>query len=1033
MTAPLLLDFLLKGVAVLAIATLVVQCMRRSSAAARHLLWTCALTAALILPLASVILPAWRVLPQWMDAEAVVATPEEPVDTPQGLPLALPSRTAQPASAPQLPLTSSESVVPTDDPKVVDVQPSPTNTAPDLTVPPPAPIVPRPTPPAPPIEGSSEATSAPTPFPWVTLWWVGLLFMLLPLALSAFSLFRLERRSKRLTTGPLSSLVAELSRELNLGRNVRLLLGPNDAMPMVWGFWRNRLLLPKEATTWPEDTLRTVLLHELSHLNRRDPLTLCLSHLSLALHWPNPFAWLALRGVRMECEQAADDAVLRSGVRPSDYATDMLSLSEQCRPLLLKGAAMSMARPSTVTKRISAVLERGRNRRQLAIRVCVLTTLTALLLALPLAMLQAVVIAQEEKKKDEVAASFEEQTKAYLALQNDPYTKERAQALKELHEKILKHDPEKLIEFGQSLEPNTAASFISGGMAALARRDESDLNALVKRVNAMKIVVHRESSASSVVTAVAEKDPALAVSLIPKFMLRSEVRQAAEAYLYEDLIVRDPVAAAPFIAARPRNRITGIALRAACAYWGARDLIACLNWARTLPVLEDRRFCRHAAIHAYARKKPKEIVTTLQGIQEEGSTQSAWMATPPQLRGPVLLTAYDSLRGSDAEAVEPWLASLPKDGSVPENWLKTKRPAKRATIDDALKLPEASEKREEIIHQRLNEMVRKDPKRALELSLHLPTRRRNNVAHSAAQNLIKTDLDAAVAFFDKHPSKYAVTNGNAFVDTYSALARRDLRAAEKVLAFANDPRCRTAAGSLRQAALAALLVHDSPERAYKEASKLGEGYVRAICRSWLNTNRVGFLEWMKLSKKNRVQGLVALISETSEPAPFTAAKYITELDALGYHDPSYHWRWAISKIFSQMLRQDEKHALKWAKELKSKEFTVPTWFGVARHIGKSDPDAAAKWISTLPAGSGRKAAAQGFFESQVGDQRVYGSPFSIGSSAFKADSFGKPKEKAAIETVAQMKPKHHDSVRLVLKALELEEETHQRILKSFAK
>jgi len=186
----------------------------------------------------------------------------------------------------------------------------------------------------------------------------------------------------------------------------------------------------------------------------------------------------------MEGEQAADDAVLRSGVRPSDYATDMLSLGEQCRPHLLKGTALSMARPGTVAKRISAVLEKGRNRGRLASRVCVLTTLTALLLALPLAMLQTI-IAQEEEQ--ESAATFEEQTKAYLGLQQAPYRnyKERNEELAKLRQEILKHDPEKIITFGHSLDPKTGEKFISGAMAILARENGSNLNVLVRQVNEM--------------------------------------------------------------------------------------------------------------------------------------------------------------------------------------------------------------------------------------------------------------------------------------------------------------------------------------------------------------------------------------------------------------------------------------------------------------------------------------------------------------------------------------------------------------------
>src|SRR5579864_1259675 len=51
----------LKSSAVLAVAWLVALALRRRSAAMRHLAWTAALAAVLVLPLFSVSLPAWRV------------------------------------------------------------------------------------------------------------------------------------------------------------------------------------------------------------------------------------------------------------------------------------------------------------------------------------------------------------------------------------------------------------------------------------------------------------------------------------------------------------------------------------------------------------------------------------------------------------------------------------------------------------------------------------------------------------------------------------------------------------------------------------------------------------------------------------------------------------------------------------------------------------------------------------------------------------------------------------------------------------
>jgi hypothetical protein len=61
MTAVLLIQLAFKASAVLALAWVVVACMRGASASARHLVWTIGLVATLALPLVRVIGPTWQV------------------------------------------------------------------------------------------------------------------------------------------------------------------------------------------------------------------------------------------------------------------------------------------------------------------------------------------------------------------------------------------------------------------------------------------------------------------------------------------------------------------------------------------------------------------------------------------------------------------------------------------------------------------------------------------------------------------------------------------------------------------------------------------------------------------------------------------------------------------------------------------------------------------------------------------------------------------------------------------------------------
>lgn len=60
----------LKGFALLALALAAVFCMRRNSAAARHLTLCLALASLLLLPLLSWTLPRFRVLPNWLSVHS---------------------------------------------------------------------------------------------------------------------------------------------------------------------------------------------------------------------------------------------------------------------------------------------------------------------------------------------------------------------------------------------------------------------------------------------------------------------------------------------------------------------------------------------------------------------------------------------------------------------------------------------------------------------------------------------------------------------------------------------------------------------------------------------------------------------------------------------------------------------------------------------------------------------------------------------------------------------------------------------------
>jgi len=127
--------------------------------------------------------------------------------------------------------------------------------------------------------------------------------------------------------------------------------------PVVVGVLRPIVLLPTSSGAWSEERLQAVLVHERSHVRHHDGLALLIAQLVCALYWFQPLAWLSRSRLRRECELAADEAVIATGLRATSYAQHLLEIARGLVPVA--GIAMA-ARPSELSRRIQVLLSRDR-------------------------------------------------------------------------------------------------------------------------------------------------------------------------------------------------------------------------------------------------------------------------------------------------------------------------------------------------------------------------------------------------------------------------------------------------------------------------------------------------------------------------------------------------------------------------------------------------------------------------------------------------------------------------------------------------
>jgi len=345
-----LLDASMKGAVILVLAALLMLAMRRSCAAARHLVWFLALMSLALLPALSVALPAWHLpfLPELTSGQP----PGEDLE-PQaretamayGADLKLPADRGVAGSA-LLPAALSEAA------------PS-TGAAPasaggralaDIDV-----------------AGGSVAPGPVWPAVIVGIHAVGAAVVLGVILASVLATRRIVKRARPVTGDSLwGKALAELWNAGAHRQRVTLVDSPSAAVPFVWGFVRPFLVVPCASAEWPTDRIRAVLLHELGHVARRDCLTQMLALFVGALHWFNPLVWVAVRRMRRERERACDDRVLNAGLTPSRYARHLFHIAELFGTHRYAAiAAVAMAQKSGLEGRVRAVLDKTRSRRTL--------------------------------------------------------------------------------------------------------------------------------------------------------------------------------------------------------------------------------------------------------------------------------------------------------------------------------------------------------------------------------------------------------------------------------------------------------------------------------------------------------------------------------------------------------------------------------------------------------------------------------------------------------------------------------------------
>jgi len=192
---------------------------------------------------------------------------------------------------------------------------------------------------------------------------------------------------KRLcSNSELIDLLEDCKSDAGVTAPIVLVLTSSVSTPILLGCLRPRILLPQVLVdSVSRKQLRSILLHELAHFRSADIPINWLFGFAMAIHWFNPFVYLASRRWRIYCEIAADAAALR-WMRPDarvDYGEALIIALGQTHETSIPQGALALGESFESLKERIRLVGSGGGRARMATLVAMVSVILAVFVAMP--------------------------------------------------------------------------------------------------------------------------------------------------------------------------------------------------------------------------------------------------------------------------------------------------------------------------------------------------------------------------------------------------------------------------------------------------------------------------------------------------------------------------------------------------------------------------------------------------------------------------------------------------------------------------
>jgi beta-lactamase regulating signal transducer with metallopeptidase domain/preprotein translocase subunit SecD len=202
------------------------------------------------------------------------------------------------------------------------------------------------------------------PLQWAVLvWTTGFLLIMGVTVMRGLRFGRLLRHTRLQADQDLQTHVDSVIKEFWPGIRLQAYQLEGISQPFVWGLLHGAVYLPANFTkTGTDNTRSAVLLHEIAHVTRLDPLVNLVQIAIQAIYWFHPLVWLANRMIRSEREKCCDEVALaKLKTSPREYGSAIVDTLVNEYESRLAVPSLAVAGPvKNIEDRIKTIMKPGK-------------------------------------------------------------------------------------------------------------------------------------------------------------------------------------------------------------------------------------------------------------------------------------------------------------------------------------------------------------------------------------------------------------------------------------------------------------------------------------------------------------------------------------------------------------------------------------------------------------------------------------------------------------------------------------------------